>query len=112
MPGAKVGRAAELKLRTPRLAPGLKRRLYLFGFRQVGKGAAGDAAEFGADDVCGKTGAEEAAVQRSDFALVERAADMSEFALDAGADRGGFVGFGEHGVERGVDVGVVHAAGA
>src|ERR1700727_2579464 len=44
--------------------------------------------------------------------LVERAADVREFAFDAGADGGGFVGLGENGIERGVDAAVGHAAGA
>jgi hypothetical protein len=49
-------------IRDARLASELKRCRQLFGLGQLGKGALGDVAELGADDVGGKTGPEEAAV--------------------------------------------------
>jgi hypothetical protein len=82
---------------------------------RVGEGgeiAGGDAAEFGADDIGGEAGAKKRAVEGSELALIERAADMREAALEARADERGFVRFGEDGVERGFDVAVGNAAGA
>jgi len=82
------------------------------GVRNIGEIAARDRAEFGADYIGGKAGREQAAIEGGEFAPVERAAEAGEAALEAGADEGGFVGFGEDGVERGFDVGVGDAAGA
>ena len=68
--------------------------------------------ELAADDVGGKAGAEEAAVHRGDFVFGNLAAEGAEFAFEALADDGGFVGiFGGLG-EGGFDVAVGDAAGA
>jgi len=72
----------------------------------------GDAAELGANDVRGETGAEKAAIKRRDFALVERAAKMREAAFYAGADQSGFVRFGKDSLQSSFDVTVGNAAGA
>lgn len=66
-----------------------------------------------ADDVGGKAGAKEAAVERGGLFFVERpAAEAPQLALDAGFYERGFVRFGENGGERGFNVTVRHAAGA
>ena len=77
---------------------------------QVGKIAVGDAPEFGANDVRGETGAEEAAIERSDFALIERAAKMREAAFYAGANQSGFVRFRKDSLQSSFDVTVGNAA--
>jgi len=79
---------------------------------KVGEVAVGDTFELGANDVRRKPRGEEAAVERSEFALVELAAKVREPALEAGADERGFVGLRENGVERGFDVAVGDAAAA
>lgn len=69
--------------------------------------------QLSADDVGGKAGAEEAAVERGRLFFVERpAAEAPQLALDAGFYERGFVRFGENGGERGFDVAVRNAADA
>jgi len=70
-------------------------------FRNI---SAGGGADFGADHIARKAGAEEARVKRREFALVERAADVREAALQARANEAGLVGFREDGFDGGVDV--------
>ena len=72
----------------------------------------GNAAQFGADDVRGKTGAEKAAIQRSDLLLPEGAANVREVALEARPDGCRFIRFGKDGVQCGVDVAIGYAARA
>src|ERR1700735_928280 len=73
------------------------------GVGQVGKITVSDAAELGADNIRGETGAEEAAIERCDFALIERAPKMREPAFNPRANQRGFVGFGEDGLQGCVD---------
>lgn len=70
----------------------------------------GDAAKLGADNVRGETGAEEAAIERSDFALVESAAKMRKAAFYTRADQSGFVRFREDSLQGSFDVTVGNAA--
>jgi hypothetical protein len=56
-----------------------------------GKFSRGDGFDFAADYVGGKAGAEQAAVKRSEFFVVNFAAEGAEFALDALADEGRFI---------------------
>ena len=72
----------------------------------------GDAAELGANDVGGETGAEKAAIKRCDFALIERAAKVCEAAFYAGANQSGFVRFRKDSLQSSFDVTVGNAAGA
>jgi hypothetical protein len=60
-----------------------------FNFRKV---FAGRGAEFAADDVGGEAGAEKAAVDGGHFLFVDFAAVGAEFAFDALAHHGGFIG--------------------
>lgn len=71
-----------------------------------------DAAQFRADDIGGKAGAQQAAVERRDLPLVELAADMRKAALEARADRCGFVRFGERRIERSFNMAIGNAPAA
>ena len=84
------------------------------GFRDIG---AGQGAQLAADDVSREAGAEEGAVERGDFVVGDLficvgAAEEFEFALDAIANNGGFVGLCGGFFEGGVDVAVRDAASA
>ena len=79
---------------------------------EIGEIAFGDAAELGANHIGGKARAQQAAIQGSDFALIERAAKVREAAFQACADQTGFVRLGEDGFESGVNIAVRNAAGA
>src|ERR1700693_6083174 len=93
---------------------GYSRLLEVIGGRvgKLGKVTVGDVAEFGADDVGRQTRAQKAAIERCDFTLVERAAEMREAAFYAHANQSGFVRFSEDGFEGRVDVAVRNTAGA
>src|SRR5690349_7762600 len=62
--------------------------------QRVGEGEGGERgfvlargeAKFGANDVRGEAGTEQAAMQRGELALIERAAKVREMALEAGAN--------------------------
>ena len=72
----------------------------------------GDALEFGANDVGGEARGQEAAIKRSELALVDLAANVGKPALEACADERGFVSLRENGIEGGFDVAVGDAAAA
>ena len=69
-------------------------------------------AELGADNVGGKTGAQQIAVERGAFLFVERRTELAQAALDARVHQCGLVGFREDGFERCVNVLVLNAADA
>jgi len=73
-------------------------------FRGFGGAGAGDGADFGADDVRREAGAEKARVERGDFALVERTADVREAAFQASTNQAGLVGLGEDCVDGSFDI--------
>jgi hypothetical protein len=77
---------------------------------QFGQIAAGYAAQFGADRVRGETGAQQAAVNSGDLALIERTANVREPSLQPRANEFGFAGLGEYGFEGGLNVPVRNAA--
>lgn len=74
-----------------------------FGLK-LGEIGVGDFIQFGTDDVGGEAGGEEAAVKRGELAPVKRRAEVGEAAPEASANERSFVGFGENGCERGVNV--------
>src|ERR1700722_17626861 len=82
------------------------------GIGEIGEVTFGDAAKLGTDYVGRKAGAQQAAIQGSDFALIERAAKVCETAFQARTDQRGFVRFGKDGFEGRVDVAVWDATGA
>lgn len=65
----------------------------------IGGGFCGGA-ELGANYVGGKTGAEQIAIERGAFFLVERAFDLAEAAFEARADERGFICLGENRFQR------------
>jgi hypothetical protein len=69
-------------------------------------------AEFGANYVGGKAGAEEIAIEGRASFFVKRTFDLAQAAFEARTDKRCFVRFGENGFERGFDVAVREAAGA
>src|SRR5690242_939255 len=73
---------------------------------------AGEEFEFAADDVGGEAGAEKAAVEGGELAIVDFAAEGPQLTLDALADDGGFVGAFGGFFESGLDVAVRDAASA
>jgi hypothetical protein len=87
-------------------------RLFNAGIVYVGEVFAGEGFEFAADDVGGKTGAEQAAVEGSQFAVVDFTAEGTQLALDALSDDGGLVGVLGGFFEGGFDVAVGNATGA
>jgi len=87
-------------------------RLFVGGVGNFRQFAFGGVFQFGADHIGGETGAEQAAVERGNFALIERAAKAGELSLQARAHGGGFVGFGEGRSESSVDVLIGHATRA
>jgi hypothetical protein len=86
--------------------------LDILGDGTFGEIIARNAAELGADDVRGKAGAQQAAIERGKLALVEGAADAGQAPLEAGANEIGFIGLGENGGEGRLDMTVGNAAGA
>jgi len=78
----------------------------------VGEFFAGDGLDFAADDVGGKAGAQQAAVEGGELFVVEFAAEGAELAVNALADHGGLVVFLRAFVESGFDVLVGDAASA
>src|SRR6266705_4545124 len=72
----------------------------------------GYGAEFAADEVGGEAGAEEGAVERGDFAVVNFAAEKLHLPFDALADERSFVRFLGYFVQGGFDVAIRDAAGA
>jgi hypothetical protein len=80
-----------------------------FGGRQV---LASDGFDFAADNFSGESGAEKAAVEGSELAVIEFAAKGAEFAVDTLANDGGFVMFLSVFGEGGVNVLIGYAAGA
>jgi hypothetical protein len=84
----------------------------IFGVKGIGERFPGHGFQFAADGVGGKAGAEQGAVERGDFLLVDGAAEKFEFALDALTD-GGLLGVVAGGFGDGdFDVAVRNAAGA
>lgn len=71
-----------------------------------------DAPKFRADDLGRKSRGQKAAVQRRDFALVERAANVRQATFQAAADERCFVGFGKDCVQSSFDVAIRDAATA
>ena len=82
------------------------------GVGEIGEVAVGDAFELGADDVGGETRGQQAAIKRSELALVELTAQVREPALEACTDERGFVSLDEDGFQGRFDVSVGDAAGA
>jgi len=73
---------------------------------------AGERAKFAANDVGGKAGTEQTAVEGSDLVLADFASGSAELAFDALTDERGFVGGLGDFVEGGFDVAVGDTAGA
>lgn len=68
--------------------------------------------QLSANDFGRESRAKQAAVERRQFARIERPASRRKQAFQACANKRGLVGFGESDVESGFDVAVGHAAGA
>jgi hypothetical protein len=88
----------------------LRRRVNVFG--EIGQVAVGNAAKLGSNYFRGKSGAEQAAMERRDLALAKRAANVREVSLESCAYECGFVCVGENSAERGLNMLVGHAARA
>src|SRR5579864_3650661 len=78
----------------------------------IGNIFTGHSMEFTADEVSGEAKAEERTKQGSDLAVIDLAPKEFQFALDALADNGSFVGVLGGFFERGFDVLVWNASGA
>lgn len=88
-----------------------------FGGIDFGQVGGGEALKFAADEVGGKSGAEERTVERGDFLVVDlfsrrETAIGFEFAFDALANHGGGIGLRGGFFESGIDLRVGDAAGA
>ncbi len=85
-------------------------RCWVVAVGQFGQIAAGDSAQFGADQVRGESRAEQAAIDSGDLALVQRAANVREPAFQARTDEFDFARLGEDGIECSVYQPIRHAA--
>lgn len=91
----------------------LARLRFLFGGgRGIGQIGASSSSQFGANQVSGKAGAKEAAIDQGDFAFLERPACVRKVAFDALAHERSFVRVGENRVEGCFDVMIGDPAGA
>ena len=69
-------------------------------------------AKLSADDVGGKSRAQKASIDRSDFAFSQTASYMRKLPLQTRPNQRALVGLREHGIERGLDVAIGDAAPA
>jgi hypothetical protein len=80
--------------------------------RNIPNVGASRSAQFSANDVAGKTGAEQAAIHRSDLAPVQRARQVRKMAFEALADQRDLIRICEDCFQRGLDVAVRNSAPA